>query len=83
MVKLRLASFNISGGFYIGNEDNEYLDRESAGSIDNRLQNQVVDIINSEDIDVICFQEIVTTKDINYLETIANNTNLKYYDFLN
>ena len=81
MEKLRVASFNISGGFYIGNEDNEYLDRESASTIDNQLQNQVIDIINNENIDVICFQEIVTTKETKYLETIASKTNLKYFDY--
>ena len=69
--KLKVASFNLSGGFYIGNEDTEYLDRESATTIDNRLQNQTIDIINDEKIDVICFQEIVTTEDVKYLETIA------------
>ena len=39
MSKLRVSNFNISGGFYIGNEDTEYLDRESASTVDNRLQN--------------------------------------------
>ena len=78
---LKVASFNLSGGFYIGNEDTEYLDRESATTIDNRLQEQTIDIINDEKIDVICFQEIVTTEDIKYLEAIANKTDLKYYDY--
>ena len=80
MASIKVASFNISGGFYIGSEDNEYLDRKSASTIDNRFQNQIIDVINSEDIDVICFQEIITTEDVGYLKTIADQTNLKYYD---
>ena len=78
---MRIATFNISGGFYIGSEDNEYLDRESANTLDNKLQNQTIETINNEDIDIICFQEIITTKEIKYLEAIANKTNLKYYDY--
>ena len=31
--KLKVANFNISGGFYIGNEDNEYLDREAVDKV--------------------------------------------------
>ena len=81
MKKLRVASFNISGGFYVGNEDNEYLDRESASIVDNKLQNQIIDIINDEKIDIICFQEIVTTEETKYLETIANKTALKYFEY--
>lgn len=78
---MRIATFNISGGYYIGSEDNEYLDRESANIVDNRLQDQTIDTINKEDIDVICFQEIITTEETKYLEAIANKTNLKYYDY--
>lgn len=77
--KLRIASFNISGGFYIGNEDTEYLDRKSSSTIDNRLQDQIVDIINKENIDIICFQEMII--DSKYMNVIANKTNLKYYDY--
>jgi len=80
-INLKVASFNISGGFYIGNEDTEYLDRESASNVDNELQNQIIDVINNENIDVICFQEIITTEYIKYLDVIANKTNLKYYDY--
>ena len=76
----KIASFNVSGGFYIGNEDTEYLDREASDSIDDRMLKQIVDTINSEDIDVICFQEIITTKEVKYIERIAKNTKLKYHD---
>ena len=81
MSKLKIANYNISGGFYIGNEDSEYLDRESATKIDNKMQNEVIDFINNEKIDIICFEEIITTEEIKYLETIKEKTNLKYYDF--
>ena len=80
MNNLKIGSFNISGGFYVGNEDTEYLDRERVDSIDNRLLNQIIDVINKEQFDIICFQEIITTKRIKYIDTIIENTNMKYYD---
>lgn len=78
---MKIANFNISGGFYIGNEDEEYLDRKKVDKIDNKLLNQIINTINAEQIDIICFQEIITTKEIKYLEEISNNTDLKYYDY--
>ena len=36
-MKLKIASYNVSGGFYIGDESTEYLDREASDKIDNRL----------------------------------------------
>ena len=78
---MKIASFNISGGYYIGNEDNEYLDRESSNTIDNRLLKQIIEVINNENIDIICFQEIITTKEIKYMDSIIENTELKYYDY--
>lgn len=78
---MKIANFNISGGFYIGNEDEEYLDRKKVDKIDNKLLNQIINTINTEQIDIICFQEIITTKEIKYLEEISNNTDLKYYDY--
>ncbi|MBE6156841.1 MAG: endonuclease/exonuclease/phosphatase family protein [Firmicutes bacterium] len=80
-VDFKIASFNISGGFYIGNEDNEYLDREAVDSVDNKLLQQIINIINSEQLDVICFQEIITTERIKYIQTIVKKTQLKFYDF--
>ena len=77
----KIASFNISGGFYIGNEDSEYLDREAVDSVDNKLMQQIINIIKSEQIDVICFQEIITTERIKYIQRIVEETHLKYYDF--
>ena len=80
-LNLKIASFNISGGFYIGNEDSEYLDREAVDSVDNILLEQIINTIKEEDLDVICFQEIITTERINYIQTIAEKTELKYFDF--
>ncbi len=76
---MKIASYNISGGFYIGNEDTEYLDREAVDNVDNNLLNQIIDTINNEDIDVICFQEIITTDSVGYIKKIVDDTNLKYY----
>ena len=78
---MKIANFNISGGFYIGNEKQEYLDRARVDRVDDGLLCQIIDIINKEEIDVICFQEIITTKEIKYLQTIANNTSLKHYEY--
>ena len=79
-MSIKIATFNISGGFYCGDESQEYLDREAATSVDNKLLNEIIDNINTENIDIICFQEIITTKETQYIETIVNNTNLKYYE---
>lgn len=80
MNNLKIANFNISGGFYIGNEDTEYLDREAAEHFDDRLLNQIIDVINNEQIDIICFQEIITSPEIAYIEKIVNKTNLKHFE---
>lgn len=75
---LKVASFNISGGFYIGDESTEYLDREAVSSVDNKLLENIINYINEEDVDIICFQEIITTKKIQYIQTIIDSTELKY-----
>lgn len=80
MTKLKIASYNISGGFYVGNEDEEYLDRAAASTIDNRLLKEIIDTINNEDIDIICLQEVITTEAIQYIERIVEGTTLKHYD---
>ena len=79
-MELKIATYNISGGFYCGDESQEYLDREAAISVDNKLLDEIIKTINEEKIDIICFQEIITTKETQYIETIVNKTNLKYYD---
>lgn len=80
-MQVKISSFNISGGFYIGNEDTEYLDREAAKTFDNKLLNQIINKINEEDIDVICFQEIITTESVAYIQKIAESTALKHFEF--
>lgn len=79
-MKLRIASYNISGGFYNSEDKTEYLDKERAENVDNKMLEQIIDSIKEEAIDVICFQEIITTERIKYIESICNNTNLKYYE---
>lgn len=79
-MNLKIATYNISGGFYCGDESQEYLDREAATSVDNKLLDEIIKTINEENIDIICFQEIITTKETKYIETIINKTNLKYHD---
>ena len=79
-MKLKIASYNISGGFYNDEDKTEYLDKESATNVDDRLLKQIVETINNKDIDVICFQEIITTERIQYIESICQNTKLKYYE---
>lgn len=78
---MKIATYNISGGFYIGDESTEYLDRAPAEKFDNKMLNEIIDTINKKDIDIICFQEIITTKEVGYIETIVKNTNLKCFDF--
>lgn len=59
----------------------EYLDKERAENVDDRMLQQIIETINDEDVDVICFQEIITTERIQYIQSICNKTNLKYYEF--
>lgn len=78
---MKIATYNISGGFYIGDETTEYLDRAPADKFDNKMLDEIIDVINKKDIDIICFQEIITTKEIRYIETIVEKTKLKNFDF--
>jgi len=79
-MKLKIATYNISGGFYDDYQSGDYLDKEKANDIDLRLLNDMVKIINDEGIDIICFQEIITTERINYINRIMAKTELKYED---
>lgn len=81
MKKLKIASYNISGGFYNDEDKTEYLDKERVDNVDDQLLNQIIETINNEDIDVICFQEIITTERIQYIKRICDETNLKNYEF--
>ncbi len=80
-MKLKIASYNISGGFYNDKDETEYLDKERVDSVDDKLLNQIINTINNENIDVICFQEIITTDRIKYIKRICDGTNLKNYEF--
>lgn len=44
-MKLRIASFNISGGFFIGDDSTEYIDREAVNSVDNKLLTEIINVI--------------------------------------
>ena len=79
-MKIKIATYNISGGFYDDDQSVDFLDKEKAKDIDLRLLNDMVKIINDEGIDIICFQEIITTERINYIKRIMDKTELKYED---
>lgn len=80
-MKLKVANYNISGGFYEDDQSVDFFDKEKSKDIDLRLLNDTVKIINDEDIDIICFQEIITTERINYINRLKEKTNLKYSDY--
>lgn len=80
-MKLKIASYNISGGFYQDNKFVDFFDKDKFDNIDTRLLKDIIKIINKEDIDIICFQEIITTERINYINKIINGTHLKYVDY--
>jgi len=77
-MKLKIASYNISGGFYEDDQSVDFFDKSTSNDIDLRLLNDIIKNINNEEIDIICFQEIITTKRIHYIDRIMENTNLKY-----
>ena len=77
-MKLKIASYNISGGFYEDNQTVDFFDKDKSNNIDLRLLNDIVKVINDEELDIICFQEIITTKEINYISMIMDKTKLKY-----
>lgn len=79
-MKLKIASYNMVGGFYNDKDKTEFLDRKSSEKVDDRLLQQIIETINNEDIDVICFQEIITTEKFQYMKLICDGTNLKNYD---
>lgn len=56
-MKLKIASYNVIGGFYIGDESTEYLDREAFDKIDNRLLKELIEIINKEDIEYYVYKK--------------------------
>ena len=80
MKNLKVARYNTSCGFYAGEGDKtEFLDRQQVNDVDTRMLNQTIEYINSEDLDIICFQEMVTMENFDYLGAIADGTKLKHY----
>jgi len=78
---MKIATYNISGGFFKEDETKDFFDKEKSDSVDNRLLNEIIKIINEEQIDVIGFQEIITTEEVGYIKSIIDNTDLKYCAF--
>lgn len=76
---MKIANLNISGGFYIGNEKTEYLDREAVSFVDSTLLEEVITTIKINDVDVMCFQEIITTESVGYIQNIVDHTELKSF----
>ncbi len=79
-MKLKIASYNISGGFYNIDDKTEYLDKKAVETVDSKLLKQIIETINNNDIDVICFQEIITTERVQYIKSLFDGTNLKYFE---
>ena len=78
---MKIASYNISGGFFQEESSKDFFDKEKGKEIDNRLLQELITIINEENLDIICFQEIITTKEVGYIQNIINNTELKYSEY--
>lgn len=74
---IKIATWNISGGVSKETDENIYFDQEKSSEIDETFLNGISRIINEENIDIICFQEIITTERIHYIDKITENTNLK------
>ena len=81
-MKLKIATWNISGGIIQDTEESNYFDQGKKDTINEDFLNKIIEIINTEDIDIISFQEIITTERINYINKIINNTQLKEYRYL-
>jgi endonuclease/exonuclease/phosphatase family metal-dependent hydrolase len=44
------------------------------------MLNQIIETINNENIDIVCFQEIITTASVAYIQKIAEATHLKHFE---
>lgn len=77
-MNLKIATFNISGGVDNTIIENDYLDQKAKTAIDDKFLNEIIKMINDEQIEVMAFQEIITTKDIKYIDSIVSNTDLKF-----
>ena len=81
-MKLKIATFNISGGVYEDDQSVDYLDKSQFERIDARLHDDIIRIANEEQLDVLCFQEIITTESFHYIDKIVAETELKYVSAL-
>jgi len=79
---LKIATWNISGGVLKETDEDKYFDQEKSSEIDETFLNEISKIINEENLDIICFQEIITTERIHYIDKIAENTQLKNVCFI-
>lgn len=80
-MKLNIATWNISGGVSKEVSVEEYFDQDKSKKIDKTFLNEIVKIINEKKIDIMGFQEIITTESIKYIENIAEKTDLKNYRY--
>lgn len=78
-MKVKIASYNISGGFYEDDNTVDFFDKNKADNISSDFLNNIINDIKTNDIDIICFQEIITTSNINYIAKIIANTGLKNF----
>ncbi|HAN09811.1 MAG TPA: hypothetical protein DCP90_04275 [Clostridiales bacterium] len=82
MNNITIATWNISGGVSKDVSEENYFDQEKSSEIDESFLKQIIKLINKKYIDIICFQEIITTERINYINKICDNTKLKYKSIL-
>lgn len=80
-MSFKVATWNISGGVSKEVMGDIYFDQAKSKEIDKSFLNKIINIINENNIDIICFQEIITNSELEYIDTIKNNTNLKYSEY--
>lgn len=81
---MRIATWNIASGVDMNNYKGEYFDKESEFNADDKIMIGIANSIKSNNVDVVAFQEIITTKSFGYIEKLSKLTGLKYYiDFAN
>jgi len=77
-MKLKIATWNISSGISNDYNDETFFDQGKSSEINETFLNEIIRIVKNEELDIICFQEIITTERINYINKIMKFTNLKY-----
>lgn len=79
-MQVKVATWNISGGVSKEVEGDVYFDQEKSDKIDDKFLNKIIEIINEKKIDIICFQEIITTEIVGCVQKIVKGTNLKFVE---